>query len=75
MVIDGLGYSFGVLLEPIQREFKVTELNFRIDMGDPIESFIHMGHPVLQSFFFRQVLVLRHLSAPYWQESSCSLVP
>ena len=24
MVIDGLGYSFGVLLEPIQREFKVT---------------------------------------------------
>ena len=26
MVIDGLGYSFGVLLEPIQREFKVTKL-------------------------------------------------
>ena len=23
MVIDGLGYSFGVLLEPIQREFQV----------------------------------------------------
>ena len=30
MVIDGLGYSFGVLLEPIQREFKVTALAFRI---------------------------------------------
>ena len=24
MVIDGLGYSFGVLLEPIQTEFKVS---------------------------------------------------
>ena len=75
MVIDGLGYSFGVLLEPIQREFKVTGPAFRIDMGDAIESFIHMDDPVLQSFFFRQVLVLRHLSAQSWQESFCSLVP
>ena len=30
MVIDGLGYSFGVLLEPIQREFKVTGSAFKI---------------------------------------------
>ena len=36
MVIDGLGYSFGVLLEPIQREFKVTGSNFRIHVGDPV---------------------------------------
>ena len=38
MVIDGLGYSFGVLLEPIQREFKVTGSALMIHIQATLQS-------------------------------------
>ena len=81
MVIDGLGYSFGVLLEPIQREFQV-KMPICLDCSDIFSIQLIFQNQTDNSSNWcnkqatsRQVQALRRLLVLYWPGSSCSPAP